>query len=360
MPNSNTSRFWNQSFCIPKPTLTEQNLPDQSGRVVIVTGGYTGIGYELSKILYQRNASIYLAGRSPDKAQKAVERLREEFPYSGGSLEVLKLDLSDLSTIKASAKEFLLREQRLDVLVNNGDCTLHSISEPVLTSIFTAGVMHTPVGAKAAQGHELQMGTNCLGPYLFTKLLTPLLQSTAASSPAGSVRVLWAGSLGIDVQSPPDGGLDMDPTTSAHIPDSKNTMSNYGMSKVGNLFLSSQFTVHYPLQSDGKGVFSLCFNPGNLKTELQREVGSVVNFIISTAMLYPAVFGGYTELFAGWSNETGRKESNGRYVIPWGRLSDVREDIQAEVDKGLTSKVKSDGKAAKFWDWCEKETSSYS
>jgi retinol dehydrogenase 12 len=120
MPRSNLSRFWDQSFRIPQPTLTEKNLPDQSGRVVIVTGGYTGIGYELSKILYQRNATIYLAGRSPSKAEKAVEKLKKEFPDSKGRLEVLKVDLGDLSTIKGSADEFLGKEQRLDVLVNNG------------------------------------------------------------------------------------------------------------------------------------------------------------------------------------------------------------------------------------------------
>lgn len=64
--------------------------------------------------------------------------------------------------------------------------------------------MIPPDGSKAAQGHELQIATNCLGPYLFTKLLTPLIQKTAASSPAGSVRVTWAASLAT-VGSPKNG-----------------------------------------------------------------------------------------------------------------------------------------------------------
>ena len=64
--------------------------------------------------------------------------------------------------------------------------------------------MIPPDGSKAAQGHELQMCTNCLGPYLFTKLLTPLLQKTASSSPPGSVRVTWAASLAT-VGSPKNG-----------------------------------------------------------------------------------------------------------------------------------------------------------
>ena len=117
---SNFSRFCNQSFRIPASTLTERNLPDQSGRVFIVTGGYVGIGYELSKMLYQRNGTVYVAGRSPSKAEKAIAKMRSDLPDSKGKLEFLTLDLGDLSGIKATAEDFLGREGRLDVLVNNG------------------------------------------------------------------------------------------------------------------------------------------------------------------------------------------------------------------------------------------------
>ena len=66
------SRFWDQSFFIPKPSLTEQNLADQEGRVVLVTGGYAGVGYELSKILYHHNATVYVAGRDRAKGEKRI------------------------------------------------------------------------------------------------------------------------------------------------------------------------------------------------------------------------------------------------------------------------------------------------
>ena len=139
-------------------------------------GGYAGCGKELSKILYGKNGTVYVAGRSKEKADAAIEEINKAHPSSDGKLEFLKVDLADLASVKASADDFLNREQRLDVLTNN------------------AGVMIPPVGSKAAQGHELQMGTNVLGPFLFTQLLTPLLQKTAASSPPGSVRVTWAAS----------------------------------------------------------------------------------------------------------------------------------------------------------------------
>ncbi|KAK3673341.1 short-chain alcohol dehydrogenase [Recurvomyces mirabilis] len=335
------SRFIGQSFRIPAPPLTEKNLPDQTGRVVVVTGGYAGVGYELTKILYQRNATVYVAGRSPKKAAERIAEIEKAVLGSKGRLEFLQLDLGDLRTIKGSAEAFSGKEERLDVLINN------------------AGVMNVPAGSTTPQTHELQLGTNCLGPFLFTQLLTPLLKSTADSSPPGSVRVSWAGSLGIDVQSHNPGGIEMNSTTHEPVTtDSKgkpkDPMRNYGQSKVGNLFLASQYAVHHPISPEtGKGVISNAFNPGNLKTELQRQMRGIMMALISLFMLFPAVFGAYTELFAGWSEEMGRRERNGGYVVPWGRAGDVRGDIQKEVEMGVKG---GEGRAVEFWEWCDRET----
>ncbi|KAK5699054.1 short-chain alcohol dehydrogenase [Elasticomyces elasticus] len=332
---STLSRFWTQSFFLAPPRLTEKNLSEQHGCVTIVTGGYAGVGYELSKILYQHNGTVYVAGRSPEKGERAINAIKAAIPQSKGRLEFLFLDLGNLTGIKKSAEEFMSKESRLDVLVNN------------------AGVMQVPLGSKTTQGYELQIGTNCVAPYLFTKLLTPLLQQTAASSPAGSVRVTWAASLGVDVQSPPHGGFDL-ASHGAPILNTTRTMTNYGMSKVGNYFLASQFAVRNPVK-DGKGVLSLAFNPGNLRTELQRDMQGLTKWVISTLLLYPAVFGGYTELYAGWAEETGRAEHHGGYVLPWGRVGDVRDDVQHEIEAGK----KGEGKAVKFWEWCDSETKAY-
>lgn len=108
-----------QILRIPKPLLTEKNLPSQEGRVIIVTGGYAGVGFELVKILYARNATIYVAGRSQSKGDAAISKVKAAVPKSTGSLSFLHLDLADLTTIKKSASEFLEKEQRLDVLINN-------------------------------------------------------------------------------------------------------------------------------------------------------------------------------------------------------------------------------------------------
>ena len=146
-------------FYPPHPTLTEQNLPSQKGKVFIVTGGYLGIGYQLTTLLFQASGKVYVAGRSEPKARRAIEEIKYSVPEtsSTGQLEYLQLELDDLSTIKASVDDFKSKERNLDVLWNN------------------AGVSLTPVGSLSKQGYELQMATNCLGPYLFTQLLLPCL-----------------------------------------------------------------------------------------------------------------------------------------------------------------------------------------
>ncbi|KAJ3041883.1 hypothetical protein HDV00_008587 [Rhizophlyctis rosea] len=78
-------------FFIPTPTFTENELPDQTGKVHIVTGGYVRCGFQLVRFLYQKNAVIYVAGRSKDKADLAIKELKAEFPTSTGRLHFLRL-----------------------------------------------------------------------------------------------------------------------------------------------------------------------------------------------------------------------------------------------------------------------------
>lgn len=103
-------------------------------QVCIVTGGNAGVGYQVCEILYTRNATVYLAGRSEEKCKAAISKIIGSSPQTpNGVLKFLKLDLADLSTIKASANEFLGQETRLDWLCNN------------------AGVMLAPAGSRGAQ-----------------------------------------------------------------------------------------------------------------------------------------------------------------------------------------------------------------
>lgn len=103
-----------QSFRIPEPPLTEKNLPSQAGRVHIVTGGYAGCGFELSRILYGADAVVYVAGRSQEKADKAIAAIKQAVPDSKGRVEFMKVDLADLTTIKPAVDAFTAKENRLD------------------------------------------------------------------------------------------------------------------------------------------------------------------------------------------------------------------------------------------------------
>ncbi|OAA40010.1 short-chain dehydrogenase [Metarhizium rileyi] len=320
-----------QSFFIPKPLLTEENLPDQTGRVHIVTGGYAGIGKELSSILYRHNAVIYIAGRNEDKAANAIEEIKTRNPDSKGRLEFLSLDLSDLTTIKAALETFCSREKRLDVLVNN------------------AGVMMCPKGSKGKQGHELQLATNCLGPFLFTKGLIPILNETALTSSPGAVRVIWPSSITANMLSP-NGGIKLGDDDAPQISSSQST--NYGQSKAANNFYAAEFSRRY----GGNGILSVSFNPGNLATELARHLGPV-DLLTAKLISHPARLGAYTELYAGWSPDI-KMEDGGIFVIPWGRRGNdiLRPDLRRAIEE---SKTNEKSIPRRFWEWSDMETAQY-
>ncbi|KAL7900324.1 hypothetical protein HDV63DRAFT_370843 [Trichoderma sp. SZMC 28014] len=315
----------------PKPTFTENNLGDLSEKVYIVTGGYSGVGYQLSKLLYAKNAVVYIAGRREDAGQDAIKSIKEAHPDSKGRLEFLLLDLADLSTIKASANAFLEKETRIDVLFNN------------------AGIMRLPKKApnRSKQNHEIMMAVNCFGPYLFTKLLHPVIESTAKSSPTGSVRVIWLGSLMIQLMAP-KGGMDLDNLDYKKKWLDQNT--RYSASKTGNLFIGSEWA----RRDADKGILHLTVNPGNLKTPLQRDV-SALEYYSMAPVLHDAIYGAYSELFAGLSPDV-KPERSGQYVMPWGRFGPTRPDI----DKSLSPENGQDiSKAGKFFEYCENQTKSF-
>ncbi|KAK3192323.1 short-chain alcohol dehydrogenase [Lecanicillium sp. MT-2017a] len=320
-----------QSFFIPKPSLDETNLPDQTGKVHIVTGGYSGVGEALTGILYDKNAVVYVAGRSQDKADESIAAIKNKYPNSKGRLEFMRVDLADLTTIKTAVSQFLAKEKRLDVLVNN------------------AGVMFPPADEKSSQGYEMQMATNCLGPFLLSKLLTPLLKETAKTAPEGSVRVIWAASLGTSLFSPPK-GVAIERGSAPRV--CSTTQYNYGQSKTGNYFYAAEF--HRRYSSDG--VYSVAFNPGNLQSGLQRHLPGFVHSSL-TYLGYPAVYGAYTELFSGWSPEI-TAENGGMFVVPWGRPGNsyLRSDILKEAED---TKTDENATPRVFWEWSDEVTAKY-
>jgi len=315
-------------FFPPSPTLTEKTLPSQKGRVFIVTGGASGIGFQLSAMLYRAGGIVYIAGRSEEDAKMSMQKIESSSDGSEGKLDFLPLHLEDLSTIKASVEAFRSKETKLDVLWNN------------------AGVSLPPLGSVSRQGHELMLATNCLGPLLLTQLLRPMLEVAAKESPPASVRVIWTSSQVVDMNAPKEGIIMADLT--GPVPVDKRR--NYVTSKTGNWFLASELGHELAPQ----GILCLVQNPGNANTNLLRHVKWMK--YATLPLLHNPKLGAYTELWAGLSvNLT--MEHVGAYVIPWGRLhpsprQDLLNALQSKQSGGT-------GVALEFYEWCKYEVSKY-
>jgi NAD(P)-dependent dehydrogenase (short-subunit alcohol dehydrogenase family) len=140
---------------------TTNDIPDQSGRVVLVTGGNSGLGYQIVLQLARKGARVLLGCRDRGRGAAALERLAADAP--GGHAELVQLDLADLASVERFSTGFLAGGQGLDLLVNN------------------AGVMAIPHRETTAQGYERQFGTNYLGHFALTGRLLPALAQRPGS-----------------------------------------------------------------------------------------------------------------------------------------------------------------------------------
>jgi NAD(P)-dependent dehydrogenase (short-subunit alcohol dehydrogenase family) len=139
---------------------TEADVPDQRGRIAVVTGANTGIGFETARVLAQRGAQVVLACRDVGKAEEAAARIIEAAQHA--HVTGVQLDLSSLASVRDSSRELLARSERIDLLVNN------------------AGVMEPPY-AKTLDGFESTFATNHLGPFALTGLVLERLLVTPGS-----------------------------------------------------------------------------------------------------------------------------------------------------------------------------------
>ncbi|ETS82400.1 hypothetical protein PFICI_04276 [Pestalotiopsis fici W106-1] len=300
------------TFLPHKAPLTEKNLPDQRNKVFIITGASGGIGSELAEILYGKNGKVYLAARSQSKTDQVIKSIREKHPSSTGDLIFLNLVLDDLTTIKATAEEFLSKETRLDVLWNN------------------AGVMVPPQGSTTRQGHELQYGINNIAHQMFTSLLQPVLEKTAQSCPAHSVRVVWVSSSAAD--GAPHPAINFD---NMYYHMEEGIWSKYSRSKAGNVLQAVEFA----RLTQNSGVCSLALNPGNFVTNLQRNMPKM-QLAMFKLIAHEPRNGAYTELFAGLHPSIDEKD---KWVSPFGKVEKARKDL---LDPTL---------AKKYWNWCEEQ-----
>ncbi|RPD56661.1 NAD(P)-binding protein [Lentinus tigrinus ALCF2SS1-7] len=301
-----------QSFP-PRTKFSTDQIPDLTGRVVLVTGGNSGIGYETCKRLLEHNARVYLAARSKEKADAAIASLERE---TGKQAIFLELDLADLSSVKHAAEEFLSREHELHILFNN------------------AGVMLVPLDRYSKEGYDLQWATNVLGHFYLTELLMPALLAGVASSPDHHARVVTTSSIGayaghIRWESLKDG-----PARRKLRPEDM-----YFQSKLGNVIVAREVARQYA----DKGIISISVNPGNIVTQLYRYVPSLARKFLETFILWPVEYGALTQLYAGTMPEA--LNHNGEYMVPWARPGKCKaeaydDELGREVWQWLQDAVK--------------------
>ncbi|MEZ5428742.1 MAG: SDR family NAD(P)-dependent oxidoreductase [Pyrinomonadaceae bacterium] len=218
---------------------SEENIPDQKGKVVIVTGSSSGIGFEAARVLAGKQATVIIAVRNPEKGEKAMEKIRAEF--KDADLELIRLDLADLKSVAEFADEFKQKHDRLDLLINN------------------AGVMVPPY-SKTADGFELQFGTNHLGHFALTAHLLDMLNATEGS------RVVNVSSGAHKI-----GNIDFDDLTWENR--SYSSWRAYGDSKIANLYFTRE--LDKKLRENGFGTIATAAHPGWTATELQRHIGII-------------------------------------------------------------------------------------
>ncbi|MGH3641623.1 MAG: SDR family oxidoreductase [Mycobacterium sp.] len=208
-------------------------VDDQSGRRFVITGANSGTGKEAARRIAAAGGHVVMAVRTEEKGHAAAAEIRKDVPAA--SLEVRRIDLADLASVRAFAEGIRADGERLDVLINN------------------AGVMAVPQRMTTADGFELQFGSNFIGPFALTNLLLPLL----LSSDAPRVTTMASGAANI-------GRINFRDLQSA---ESYGSVGAYAQSKLADLLLG----VHLANIAVERGwrLLSTIAHPGYTRTNLQ-------------------------------------------------------------------------------------------
>lgn len=214
---------------------SESDIPDQTGRIAVVTGANGGLGLETARALAFRGAHVIMASRNQGKARAAEAAIRARMPAA--SIEIRELDLASLESVASLASSVIRDIERLDLLINN------------------AGLMGIPE-QQTADGFEMQFGVNHLGHYALTARLLPLFVDTPGS------RVVTVTSTARHFGKPVD-------SDNPHLRGNYTEWGAYGQSKLANLHFAVGLDAR--LRSTGAETVSLVAHPGLSHTDLQSN-----------------------------------------------------------------------------------------
>jgi NAD(P)-dependent dehydrogenase (short-subunit alcohol dehydrogenase family) len=224
---------------------TINNIPDQSGRIAVVTGANSGLGFQTALVLAIKRATVIMACRNTGEGRKAADQIKTEYPEA--KVSVMKLDLADLDSVAEFAKSYQDKHDKLDLLINN------------------AGVMIPPF-SRTRQGFELQFGTNHLGHFALTGRLLPLLINTYGS------RVISVSSLAAKF-----GKIDFEDLNYERKP--YKPWYAYGQSKLADLIFIMELSRR--LRSNGLNTIAAAAHPGGSPTNLQRTSSFFMKYILT-------------------------------------------------------------------------------
>lgn len=231
-----------------EPKWTAADIPDQTGRTVVITGANSGLGRASASMLAGAGAHVVMACRNPDKAARAASDLRRAHPHA--SIEVRELDLASLASVRSFAAGLVETGLVVDVLMNN------------------AGIMAVDRGT-TADGFEMQFGVNHLGHFALTGLLLPLL----GSNPGGA-RIVNVSSMGHRA-----GRMSLDDPNAEQR--RYRRWPAYFQSKLANLLFTAE--LHSRLSAADSGVVALAAHPGTATTELGKVGSSASNWVLRRA-----------------------------------------------------------------------------
>ncbi|TFE26952.1 oxidoreductase [Cohnella luojiensis] len=290
-----------------KNNWTTYQMPNQQGTTVVITGASSGIGYEIARAFAAKGAQVVMAIRNLEKGEEVARQLKRENP--GASLKLMKLDLSDLASVRKFAHEYRQTYDTLHLLINN------------------AGVM-TPPFQKTKDGFELQFGSNHLGHFALTGLLLPMMNNVPSS------RIVTLSSTVIK-----GANINFD-----NLDGSKgyNRVKFYGQSKLANLLFAQELNVR--LKASGSTTISLGSHPGRANTNLYSlgsdKTGPLMKIVKVLLAPQSAEMGALPTLYAA-TNPTLR---GGEYIGPDGKggnkgYPQVDTSVLKMVDPKITNQL---------------------
>lgn len=303
----------------PKPDWGLADMPSQAGRIFLVTGGTSGMGFEDAKALAAADAQVVIAARNPQRGQEAIERIKKETPGARVSFETL--DLADLASVRALGQRLGASLPRLDGLINN------------------AAIMAPPERGVSPDGFELQLATNYLGHFALTAELMPLLRKS------DSPRVVTLASVAVH-----RGRINFDDLQSTQGYD---PYAAYAQSKLACLMFA--FELQRRSDSAGWGVQSMAAHPGIAVTELvargpglENEQGRRWAAMRDQGMLATAAEGALSTLYAA----TAPDAQGGVYYGPGGP-----NEMRGPLGLAIVPQAAADAAAsARLWSVAEQLT----